>query len=133
MRDGHHKNNYKTSFMVAFYRNHAYFQKMDTTDIAMTLDGLGNGTRLDIFRLLVRAGGLTVGDIATRLELTPSTLAFHLRCLVKSGLVQQEKRGRAVICQPNLGKLRAILMVLEDECCREMETAPEQETSHGGH
>lgn len=119
--------------MVAFYRNRAYFQTMDTTDIAMTLDGLGNGTRLDIFRLLVRAGGLTVGDIATRLELTPSTLAFHLRCLVKSGLVQQEKRGRAVICQPNLGKLRAILMVLEDECCREMETAPEQETSHGGH
>ena len=108
---------------------------MDTTDIATTLAGLGNGTRLGIFRLLVRAGGLTVGDIAARLELTPSTLAFHLRCLVNSGLIHQEKRGRAVICQANLGKLRAILMTLEDECCREMETAlaPAQESGHGGH
>ena len=113
--------------------NPSYFDNMDTTDIATTLDGLGNGTRLDIFRLLVRTGGLTVSDIAARLELMPSTLAFHLRCLVKSGLVQQEKRGRAVICQPNLGKLRAILMILEDECCREMESASEQETTHGSH
>jgi hypothetical protein len=40
-----------------------------------------------------------------------------------------------VICQANLGKLRAILMILEDECCREMETAlaPAQESGHGGH
>ena len=104
---------------------------MDTKNIAMTLDGLANGTRLDIFRLLVRAGGLSIGDIAARLELTPSTLAFHLRCLVDSGLVQQEKRGRAVICQANLGKLRAILMVLENECCHEMEA--ETEATHSGH
>ena len=55
---------------------------MDTQDIASTLDGLGNPTRLDIFRLLVRADGLPVGAIAARLTLTPSTLAFHLRCLV---------------------------------------------------
>ena len=40
---------------------------MDTRNIADTLDGLSSETRLDIFRLLVRAGGgngLAVGVIA---------------------------------------------------------------------
>ena len=106
---------------------------MDTQDIASTLDGLGNPTRLDIFRLLVRAGGLPVGAIAARLTLTPSTLAFHLRCLVDCGLVHQEKRGRAVICAANLGKLRAILMALDNECCRDIETDAAGETTHGHH
>jgi len=106
---------------------------MDTQDIASTLDGLGNPTRLDIFRLLVRAGGLPVGAIAARLTLTPSTLACHLRCLVDCGLVHQEKRGRAVICAANLGKLRAILMVLDNECCRDIETDAAGETTHGHH
>ena len=106
---------------------------MDTQDIASTLDGLGNPTRLDIFRLLVRAGGLPVGAIAARLKLTPSTLAFHLRCLVDCGLVHQQKRGRAVICAANLGKLRAILMVLDHECCRDIETYAAGETTHGHH
>tara|TARA_B100000242_G_scaffold54886_1_gene32920 strand:- start:11 stop:331 length:321 start_codon:yes stop_codon:yes gene_type:complete len=106
---------------------------MDTQDIASTLDGLGNPTRLDIFRLLVRAGGLPVGAIAARLTLTPSTLAFHLRCLVDCGLVHQEKRGRAVICAANLGKLHAILMLLDNECCRDIETDAAGETTHGHH
>ena len=106
---------------------------MDTTDIASTLDGLGNATRLDIFRLLVRAGGLPVGEIATRLALTPSTLAFHLRCLVDCGLIHQEKRGRAVICAASLDKLRAILMVLDNECCRDIEAETTREARDGHH
>ena len=93
---------------------------MDTAHIAQTLDGLGNATRLAIFRLLVRSGdGMPVGAVAASLELTPSTLAFHLRCLVDSGLVHQRKRGREVICAANLDKLRAILLVLDNECCRD--------------
>ena len=106
---------------------------MDTQDIASTLYGLGNPTRLDIFLLLVSAGGIPVGAIAARLTLTPSTLAFHLRCLVDCGLVHQEKRGRAVICAANLGKLRAILMVLDNECRRDIETDAAGETTHGYH
>ena len=93
---------------------------MDTAHIAQTLDGLGNATRLAIFRLLVRSGdGKPIGAVAATLELTPSTLAFHLRCLVDAGLVRQEKRGREVICAANLDKLRAILLVLDNECCRD--------------
>lgn len=37
---------------------------MDMQDIASTLDGLGNPTRLDIYRLLVRAGGSAIWSLA---------------------------------------------------------------------
>src|SRR6266478_5239650 len=47
---------------------------------ARCLAELGNLTRLDIYRLLVRAGppGLNISDIQTRLDVPASTLAFHL-------------------------------------------------------
>ena len=47
---------------------------------AQCLAQLGNLTRLDIYRLLVRAGldGMNIGDIQTRLGVPASTLAFHL-------------------------------------------------------
>jgi predicted transcriptional regulator len=61
---------------------------------ARCLAELGNLTRLDIYRLLVRAGppGLNITDIQTRLDVPASTLAFHLRGLVGAGLVAQEKK-----------------------------------------
>ena len=48
---------------------------------ARCLGELGNLTRLDIFRLLVRASpkGLNIGEIQGRLDVPASTLAFHLR------------------------------------------------------
>ena len=98
------------------------FSAMDTADIAFTLDGLSSQKRLSIFRLLVRSpghDGLAVGEIASRLGMSASTLAFHLRCLVQCGLVNQEKCGRTVICQANLDRLRGIVAVLEGECCED--------------
>jgi DNA-binding transcriptional ArsR family regulator len=55
---------------------------------------LGHEARLDVYRLLVRAGedGLIVGDIAAHTKLPLSTLAHHLRTLVLAGLVTQERR-----------------------------------------
>ncbi len=94
---------------------------MDTTFIARTLAELGNATRLDIFRLLVRAGsdGLVIGDIQRRLEIPASTLGFHLRGLVAAGLVSQEKQGRSVVCRAELDVLSSVLRELEAECCSE--------------
>ena len=100
---------------------------MDTTHIARTLAELGNQTRLDIFRLLVRAGndGLVIGDIGRRLGIPASTLGFHLRGLVAAGLVGQQKQGRSVICRPKLGVLTSVLRELEAECCSEAKVACE--------
>ena len=75
---------------------------------AQCLSELGNLTRLDIYRLLVRGGleGMKISDIQARLGVPASTLAFHLGGLVGVGLVSQEKVGREVICRASTGSSR---------------------------
>ena len=87
---------------------------------ARCLAELGNLTRLDIYRLLVRAGpaGLNVGDIQTRLDVPASTLAFHLRGLTNVGLLAQEKVGREVICRVKHRQLTSVIDFLQEECCK---------------
>jgi hypothetical protein len=62
---------------------------------AQCLSELGNLTRLDVYRLLVRAGldGMNISDIQTRLGVPASTLAFHLGGLVgsRSGLAGESR------------------------------------------
>ncbi|HTC08281.1 MAG TPA: helix-turn-helix domain-containing protein, partial [Acetobacteraceae bacterium] len=62
---------------------------MDIDTAARGLAELGNTTRLQIVRLLVRAGreGLAIGELQSHLGVPASTLAFHLRGLVSAGLI----------------------------------------------
>jgi ArsR family transcriptional regulator, arsenate/arsenite/antimonite-responsive transcriptional repressor len=85
---------------------------------------LGNLTRLDIYRLLVRAGppGLNITDIQTRLDVPASTLAFHLRGLVGAGLVTQEKNGRTVICRAQYDRMDGVIEFLREHCCEGFES-----------
>jgi len=71
---------------------------MDLNHAARCLEKLGNPTRLEIFRLLVRAGedGLAVGDLQARLRIPGSTLSHHVAQLVNVGLVSRS--GRAECC-----------------------------------
>ncbi|MGI9364410.1 MAG: ArsR/SmtB family transcription factor [Rhizobiaceae bacterium] len=94
-----------------------------TQSIAKSLAALGHDARLDVFRLLVRAGadGLTVGDISQHLQMAPSTLAHHLRALVDAGLVAQERRGREVINRTDFAAMRETLDFLTSECCQGVE------------
>ena len=87
--------------------------------VARSLAALGHEARLDVYRLLVRAGheGLIVGDIAAHTGLPLSTLAHHLRALVSAGLVRQERRGREVVSRPDFEAMDATLSFLTEECC----------------
>jgi DNA-binding transcriptional ArsR family regulator len=80
---------------------------------------LGNSTRLEILRLLIKAGpeGLPIGEIQEALEIPASTLAFHLRGAVGAGLVAQEKQGRTVLCRPRFDRLNEAIAFLKEECC----------------
>ncbi len=93
---------------------------MKSETAALRLAELGNVTRLDIFRLLVRAGcdGLSISEVRDRLGIPMSTLAFHLRGLVQAGLIEQEKAGRTVICRAGFDALRELLGFLQDQCCQ---------------
>lgn len=86
---------------------------------ARSLAALGHDARLDIFRLLVRAGhgGLTVGQVVDELDLAASTLAHHLRTLVDAALVTQDKQGREVVNRVNFDEMNRILAFLSAECC----------------
>jgi ArsR family transcriptional regulator, arsenate/arsenite/antimonite-responsive transcriptional repressor len=91
---------------------------MDLDVAATRLAELGNVTRLQIVRLLVRFGhdGLAIGEIQARLRVPASTLAFHLRGLVVAGLVKQERNGRVVYCRPNFEVLNETLAFVKENC-----------------
>ncbi len=90
------------------------------TIAADILGALGNETRLQVFRLLVRAGrdGMNIGQIQDHLGTAPSTLAHHIQTLVHAGLVVQDKQGREVICSANFETMENIVAYLTDECCK---------------
>jgi ArsR family transcriptional regulator, arsenate/arsenite/antimonite-responsive transcriptional repressor len=83
------------------------------------LEALGNPTRLGIYRRLVRAGpgGLAVGQLQERLDMPASTLSHHLKRLIETGLLRQERSGTSLICHAEYAAMDALLGFLADECC----------------
>lgn len=92
---------------------------MKVETAASQLEALGNVTRLELYRILVRAGdaGLPVGRIQQRLGIAASTLSHHLRKLVEVGLVTQERERTTLICRANYPGMNALIGYLADECC----------------
>lgn len=92
---------------------------MDHDTAARLFAELGNRTRLEVLRLLIKAGpqGLSVGEIQQRAGIPASTLAFHLRGLVGIGLVSQEKAGRVIRCRPSFARLNEAMAFMKEECC----------------
>lgn len=92
---------------------------MEHGHAARCLEKLGNPTRLEIFRLLVRAGpaGLAVGEIQEHLGIPGSTLSHHLSHLINAGLVRQEREGRVLRCTPNFHLINEVIRFLTEECC----------------
>lgn len=92
---------------------------MTVNEAARCLEKLGNPTRLEVIRLLVRAGrrGLSVGEVQGYLGIPASTLSHHLLHLVSAGLVRQERQGRVLRCTPNFQLLEGLVAMLTEECC----------------
>ena len=92
---------------------------MNIKDSAARLEALGNPTRLEIYRSLVRAGetGLSVGTIQQKLDMAASTLSHHLKSLVIVGLVRQDRDGTTLMCRANFPVMRALMDFLVAECC----------------
>jgi DNA-binding transcriptional ArsR family regulator len=99
---------------------------MELEKAAAQLEALGNPTRLNIYRILVRAGedGLAVGRIQARLNIPASTLSHHCRRLVEVGLVSQERQATTLICRAHYPAMSALIGYLADECCADSQCAP---------
>lgn len=91
----------------------------DPDHIIPALAALAQSHRLAAFRMLVEAGpeGLAAGVIATRLELAPSSLSFHLAQLERAGLVRAVRAGRSIVYSADFAAMTALVGYLTENCC----------------
>ena len=84
------------------------------------LAALAQDSRLDVFRLLVRAGpaGMPAGEVAASLKLAPNTLTFHFDRLKGAGLVTVRREGRSMIYAARYETMNGLLAFLTDNCCQ---------------
>jgi len=99
---------------------------MDIEQAAKRLEALGNPTRLQAYRMLVRAGqaGLPVGQLQQKLGIAASTLSHHLHRLILTGLVTQERQVTTLICRANYPVMDGLVGFLVSECCVDAGCAP---------
>ena len=101
---------------------------MRIDDAAARMEALGNPTRLQIYRALVRAGeaGLPVGKLQTKLDLAASTLSHHLKTLIVVDLVTQDRQQTTLICRANYEVMNGLVDFLASECCADGVCTPSQ-------
>ncbi len=80
---------------------------------------LSQPTRLDVFRLLVKAGedGLRAGEISERLDVRQNTMSANLTVLVQAGLIRNRREGRTIRYHVDLDGMRGLLAFLMEDCC----------------
>jgi ArsR family transcriptional regulator len=93
---------------------------MEKTDIVAALAALAQENRLDVFRLLVRAGpdGVSAGEIAERTGVSASNLTFHFDRLRHAGLISVRRDGRSMIYAARYESMNALISFLSENCCK---------------
>ncbi|MBV9753212.1 MAG: helix-turn-helix transcriptional regulator [Hyphomicrobiales bacterium] len=93
---------------------------MKRSDALAALTALAQDNRLDIFRLLVRAGrdGMSAGSIASALKIAPNTLTFHLDRLRDGGLATVRRQGRSMVYSARYDTMNGLLAYLTENCCQ---------------
>jgi DNA-binding transcriptional ArsR family regulator len=93
---------------------------MKEIDAVRSLAALAQEVRLRVFRALVVAGedGLVPGVLVDQLDVAPNTLSFHLKELVQSGLISQERQGRNLVYRASFATMNELLSYLTENCCQ---------------
>lgn len=92
---------------------------MEIKNAVESLAALAQETRLSVFRALVQAGGegVAAGVLGERFGVPPATLSFHLKELVRAGLVSSRTAGRYVIYSANYASMDELIAYLTENCC----------------
>ena len=92
---------------------------METIDAVKRLSALAQDARLEVFRLLVKAGpeGLAAGEIARSLETAPNTMSAQLLILSNAGLIHARRDGRSIIYAVDFAAMSELLVFLTKDCC----------------
>jgi DNA-binding transcriptional ArsR family regulator len=92
---------------------------MESQSAVSALSALAHPGRLEVFRLLVRAGpdGMTAGDIARATDSLANTLSTNLNVLAGAGLARSRREGRSIIYAATYERMRELLAFLMEDCC----------------
>lgn len=92
---------------------------MDKSLATTIFESLASGVRLDVYRLLVKAGpqGVVAGEIGAALDVPPTNLSFHLKALTHAQLVSVVQEGRYQRYRANLALMQELIGYLTAECC----------------
>ena len=92
---------------------------MKPSEVIESLAALAQESRLSIFRMLVKRGpeGYTPTQLATRLNVSSSTLSFHLKELQRARLVDVRRDGRFLYYRPNFAHMTDVVGFLTENCC----------------
>lgn len=89
-------------------------------DLAVkAFSALGQGTRLNIFRMLLHEGpsGLPAGQIGSALNVPASTMSAHLSVLEAAGLIRSHRVVRQIFYAADIEGTRRLLGYLTEDCC----------------
>ena len=97
-------------------------RKVVTIGFVDQFNALGQPGRLEIFRILVRAGplGLCVDDIKRRVPMPGSTLSHHLDTLTRSGLLSAKRSGRFIYYAVDWDRTARLIRFLTEDCCADL-------------
>lgn len=92
---------------------------MEQSETISAFSALSQRTRLDVFRLLIKAGaqGLLAGELGKQLDVRQNTMSANLTVLLNAGLVRNERQGRTIRYFANFDAVRGLLAFLMEDCC----------------
>lgn len=92
---------------------------MDTKTAITAMSALAQEHRMEVFRLLVKEGpsGLSAGELAAKLEISPSSLSFHIAQLERAHLVSSRRESRHINYAVDFDGMRDLLDFLTEDCC----------------
>lgn len=92
---------------------------MEPTNAVRRLSALAQESRLEVFRLLVKAGptGIAAGEIARTLDTAANTLSAQLLVLANAGLIRGRREGRSIIYAVDFFAMGDLLIFLTEDCC----------------
>jgi DNA-binding transcriptional ArsR family regulator len=92
---------------------------MDKIDALEAFAALSQPTRLDVFRLLIKADetGMSAGAIGETLGVRQNTMSANLAVLTRAGLIRNERKGRSIQYFAKMDSVRGLLAFLMEDCC----------------
>ena len=92
---------------------------MDKNNALDAFAALGQPVRLDVFRLLVKAGtqGMSAGQISDALDVRQNTMSANLAILTRAGLITKTREGRSIRYFADMDGMRGLLAYLMEDCC----------------